>query len=72
MVVQVNWNSSHKFVATTALALAALVVGVLAAVLGDASHASRRALVKSMNDVMAVKNAPPAIAVQVGGNGGSQ
>ncbi len=52
--------------------LGALVAGAIFTSTSAASPATRKALVKSINDVLAVKNAPPAIAVQVRRNGHTQ
>ncbi len=62
----------HKIASVIAIALVALIGGSALTSAASASQATRKALTKSINDVMAVENAPPAIAVQVTGNGRTQ
>ena len=54
------------------LAFVAVSGAAIASTQATASQATRKALVKSIDDVLAVKNAPPGISVQVTGNGRTQ
>lgn len=55
------------------VAIAALVIGgSVVTSTATASQATRKALVKSIDDVLAVKNSPPGISVLVTGNGRTQ
>ncbi|MGK2955481.1 MAG: serine hydrolase domain-containing protein [Solirubrobacterales bacterium] len=62
----------HKMSLVIAVALTALIGGSVITSSATASQATRKALVKSIDDVLAVKNSPPGISVQVTGNGRTQ
>ena len=72
MVPNMNTTLFHKIASVVAVALAALIAGSVVTSTASASQATRKALVKSIDDVLAEKNAPPGISVQITRNGRSQ
>ncbi len=67
-----NKTLFHKIASVAAVVLAALIAGSVITSTATAGQATKKALVKSIDDVLAVKNSPPGISVQITRNGRSQ
>jgi D-alanyl-D-alanine carboxypeptidase len=72
MVLNMKSTLFHKIAAVIAVALSVLIAGSVVTSTATASQATRKALVKSIDDVLAAKNGPPGISVLVTGNGRTQ
>lgn len=72
MVTNMRSPLFRNLASVIAVALLALIGGSVLTTTASASQATRKALVKSIDEVMAAKNSPPGISVLITGNGRTQ